>query len=205
MCKVKGCDRKLFAKELCCKHYCQMRREGRIIERTCKDPNEIELKEKYALLHLYDIAGSVVAKVKIDIEDIPKISKYRWCSSGGYPFNNTVGMLHDYLFENKILCDHKNRKPLDCRKKNLREATHKQNNHNRSKMTNNSSGVKGVNWNTRRNKWVASIMVDYKRHRLGGFDNLLDAARAYKRAALQLHGEFAHFTKIKDVKKLLAA
>jgi hypothetical protein len=76
---------------------------------------------------------------------------------------------------------------------NLRLANHIENGHNRSKNRNNKSGHKGVSWHTNLRKWVAEIMVDGKRKRLGCFDHLEDAANAYKEQSLLLHKTFSPF------------
>lgn len=76
---------------------------------------------------------------------------------------------------------------------NLRLANHIENGHNRSKNRNNKSGHKGVSWYNNLSKWVAEIMVDGKRKRLGCFDQLEDAANAYKEQSLLLHKSFSPF------------
>lgn len=51
---------------------------------------------------------------------------------------------------------------------------------------NNKSGVKGVFWNTRRQKWESKIMFQGKRYHLGAFDSLEEAAKARKEAEERL-------------------
>jgi len=87
--------------------------------------------------------------------------------------------------------DHKNRNGLDNRRNNLRICTRSQNQYNRAKQLNNTSGFKGVCWVPRRNKWRVDITVDKKRISLGYFSDVIEAALAYDRAALLYHGEFA--------------
>lgn len=53
---------------------------------------------------------------------------------------------------------------------------------NRSIFKNNTSGFKGVTFNRNRNKWVATININGKLVNLGGFDEVLDAAKARKEA-----------------------
>jgi hypothetical protein len=48
-----------------------------------------------------------------------------------------------------------------------------------------------VSWNKRRKKWFAYIKKDGKEFNLGGFDDEVEAAKAYDEAAKRLHGEFA--------------
>jgi len=74
---------------------------------------------------------------------------------------------------------------------NLRSVTHSQKLCNRGKQQNNSVGLKGVTFNRRRRKFQAQICVATKRHFLGYFPTAELAHRAYRRAARQMHGEFA--------------
>lgn len=65
--------------------------------------------------------------------------------------------------------DHINGDPSDNRPENLRDVTHQENHRNQRLRKNNTSGSIGVNFNKARNKWQASIMVDYKAIHLGFF------------------------------------
>jgi hypothetical protein len=85
----------------------------------------------------------------------------------------------------------RNGNALDCRNANLRIATHQQASWKSRIRCTNTSGYKGVSWNNRRGKWVASIVVDAKSKYLGSFDDPIDAALAYDEAARALFGEFA--------------
>lgn len=46
---------------------------------------------------------------------------------------------------------------------------------------NNTSGFRGVSWNKNRDKWMASITVDYRAIHLGYFLTALEAGKAYER------------------------
>jgi len=88
--------------------------------------------------------------------------------------------------------DHVNHDRLDCRIKNLREATRSQNLGNMRRSHKNNSGHKGVCWDRSRNKWVAYIGGHSTRKYLGRFDTLDAARTAYAKAASSQYGEFAH-------------
>lgn len=89
-----------------------------------------------------------------------------------------------------VLTDHKNHNGLDNRKANLRNATHGQNQHNRS-PEGATSAFKGVCWNKRAKKWEVRICLNRRTIYLGRFVDEERAARAYDTAARQYHGEFA--------------
>lgn len=88
--------------------------------------------------------------------------------------------------------DHINGVRSDNRLVNLRLATRSQNQRNIALRRDNKSGVKGVTWHKEAHKWQAQIQVKGRNMYLGRFERLEDAADAYKRAAINLHGDFAN-------------
>lgn len=87
--------------------------------------------------------------------------------------------------------DHINGVRADNRIDNLRPASPSQNQHNRGAQSNNTSGFKGVSWNSRRKKWCAQIRFEWSTQFLGYFEDAQAAKRAYDAAASKMHGEFA--------------
>ncbi len=87
--------------------------------------------------------------------------------------------------------DHENGDGLDNRGRNLRPATHAQNQRNVGLRSDNQSGHKGVYFHKESGRWRAHINQDRKRKHLGYFDSAEDAAKAYDRAAEKLFGTFA--------------
>ena len=77
---------------------------------------------------------------------------------------------------------------------NLREATGFQNKANTKKSAANTSGLKGVSFHRRSNKWMAQIKSQGRHHYLGLFDAPEAAHAAYANAARRLHGAFARPT-----------
>ena len=87
--------------------------------------------------------------------------------------------------------DHINCVKDDNRIANLRPATMSQNLANTKAPVNNTSGVKGVYWDRRTNRWRAQISVDQRRRTLGRFETIGEAAQAYAAAAAAAFGEYA--------------
>ena len=48
---------------------------------------------------------------------------------------------------------------------------------------NNTSGIKGIFWNTREGKWMVRIQVDWQQKHIGSFSDILEAA--YHRYAVE--------------------
>jgi hypothetical protein len=71
-----------------------------------------------------------------------------------------------------------NRDSLDDRWSNLAPCNDAENSKNRSKYRNNTSGVCGVYWNKPAGKWLAKVQLGGRKHHLGMFDDLDDAAAA---------------------------
>lgn len=81
---------------------------------------------------------------------------------------------------------------------NLRIVSNSQNSMNQRLKSSNTSGYKGVCWAARESKWKASIMYLGRTKSLGYFQTAEEAARAYDKAARELHGEFARLNYIED-------
>ena len=89
--------------------------------------------------------------------------------------------------------DHINMDRHDNRIVNLRLASVTENNRNRPRQSNNTSGYKGVTFHKSSQKYQAKIMADKVCHSLGYYHSARDAADAYCRAAKALHGDFVRF------------
>ena len=87
--------------------------------------------------------------------------------------------------------DHKDGNGLNLRWNNLRQATNSENMCNGSIPKSNTSGIKGVFWDTERQKWRAQIKKNKKLTILGRFDTLEEAATIVSAARVDFHGEFA--------------
>jgi len=205
ICKVEGCTNGgKIVREYCRKHYRQIMRHGRILNRTQMEPNEIIIKGDIAEIVLYDKLGEEIERTVIDTEDVEKIKAYKWYKTSKSYVGTNVGEkhigIHEVIlgkkFNQKNPIDHKDRNKLNNRKLNFRVCSHKQNSQNRGMQKNNTSGFKGVHWSKADQKWRASIGINNKRIYLGPFAEKTDAARAYNIAATKYHKEFAFLNDI---------
>lgn len=86
--------------------------------------------------------------------------------------------------------DHINGNKIDNRACNLRPATRAGNCQNTTVRKDNSSGCRGVSWNSSIRKWRARCSVNNRNHLIGNFDSKLDAKIAYEAFAKKHFGEF---------------
>lgn len=104
-----------------------------------------------------------------------------------------IYMMHHGIVSSEVFIDHMDTNPLNNSIDNLRRSTHSQNLFNRGKQTNNTSGFKGVIFDKRDSKWYPRINAYGKSKSLGGYKTAELAHEAYKKAAKELHGEFANY------------
>lgn len=142
----------------------------------------------------------------VDDADFEVLSRFHWSvKSNGYtlyayrvtrPNEGRDGIsvfMHREIMhaDDRQLIDHIDRNGLNNTRANLRCCSPSENSMNRKTRKDNILHLKGVKFNRRSRKWSASIKVNGKVFSLGYFNNPDDAARAYDKAALNMHGEFA--------------
>jgi hypothetical protein len=90
-----------------------------------------------------------------------------------------------------IYTDHVNNDTLNNTCTNLRNATREQNQRNKRKQSNNSSGYKGVSYDKQARRWMAYISINGKHSFIDYRDSPEAAAQLYDIAAINQYGEFA--------------
>lgn len=145
----------------------------------------------------------------IDDEDFEFINKFKWYAIKNR--ENYYAVRQEYekskykrrlYMHNEILkvvkegniIDHKDLNSLNNQKSNLRECSIAQNNKNKGVYKNKKSKYMGVYLGYKGKKgqvFIAQITNDNKHFYLGSFLNEIEAAKAYDKACIRHHGEFA--------------
>ena len=192
-CSVKGCNGKHKAKGYCNKHYIQMKRRGKILDRSIKDPNEIIEYEDHAEIVMHNKQHEETGRAIIDLNDVDKVRGYKWSlRKTGYVISGGGMFLHRLIMNppDNMVIDHINHNPLDNRKENLRICTQQQNSMNKAISSNNTSGVTGVYFDKRRNKWMTYITYNNRRIFLGYCNTKEDAIETRRAAEIKYFGDY---------------
>ena len=158
---------------------------------------------------IFDVAFVPLTEGKfttIDLSDLPIASHFEWSyhrsnrSNTGYAVTRFEGRP---LFMHRLFAkagpasdvDHWDMNGLNNRRRNIRPATHSENQANRPKPKRGTqSRFKGVRPQRGTKRWEASITVRGKYSYLGSFASEEEAALAYNAAALAAWGEYAQLT-----------
>jgi hypothetical protein len=181
--------------------HCGCNRKGNGVGKTSK-LNKYIIVDNYAI----GITTNTNNEFYIDIDDIDKVQKYSWYESDtGYlmsRINNKIVRMHRLIMnvrDKNMIVDHINHNTLDNRKNNLRIASSSQNNMNKTKQSNNTSGITGVSWDKRKKKWRAYIKINNKHSELGLYDNFEDAVNTRRDAEEKYFGEYSYKNSIERV------
>lgn len=145
---------------------------------------------------------------KFDKEDYKIVSKYNWFKiKNGYfaAIIPSSGRKHIYLhrlimnvIDSEIDVDHINHDISDNRKENLRLVSAAQNASNMRITSTNKSGIKGVYWDKKLNKWGARAMKNYKSIHLGYFNDINDTKETREQWEIENQKEY-RYKKEQDV------
>ena len=198
ICPVDGCNRGVYARGWCARHYEQMRRHGKILKRSNRDPNEfvIDQESQVVRMAVYDPVGNEHSiKILFDVDDLEKIIQRRWFVDARLrPRSDRPKpwiLLHNWLWpevrESGKVIDHINGVTYDCRRSNMRAVTNSQNMQNSKGYG--VSGVKGVS--PHGSGFQVRIREFGKDRTFGTYQTLEEAAKVSEREARRIQGEFA--------------
>lgn len=155
----------------------------------------VELFDTYGVLHIGALG------FLFDLEDLSVIESRSWyVDKDGYLTSSYYyyGVLRIVRFHRIVAhpkpgqrVDHRNKNRADNRKQNLRCCDQAENNRNRGRYSTNTSGITGVTFDKKREKWIATIMFDHKRIFIGRYQKKEDAIIARLEAEARLFGEYA--------------
>ena len=94
------------------------------------------------------------------------------------------------------MLDHIDGNQLNNRIENLRPATNSQNQMNMRLPKDNTSGIKGVSWNKREQRWIGQVMLNQKSYRTKFFKDKEECGRAVAELREKLHKDFARHEQI---------
>jgi hypothetical protein len=147
----------------------------------------------------------------IDTADVPLVDKWAWCARVKRKKTGEIYAVYALrtcgvndrkrgtLFLHRVIAgapeglyvDHIDGDGLNNRRANLRLATASQNQHNQRKSVSNKSGIKGVSWDSVREKWEARLNVNRRVVFLGRYSEKKEAEARIVFERERRHGEFA--------------
>lgn len=155
----------------------------------------IKILIDYGILYLDNV------EFYFDIEDLPLIQSRSWykdkdgylVSCYYYAGQRRFVRFHRIVMNAKEdeVVDHINHKRTDNRKRNLRVCKRAENDRNRGLYATNTSGISGVHFDKKRNKWVASITYSHRRIFIGRFLYKEEAVKARLVKEAELFKDFA--------------
>ena len=165
-------------------------------------PKPIKIIKHADHIEMMLLTKTDVVSVLYDIDDHAWLSGYTWTVNHEYYVHTRLDgknismhrLILGILDDSTLECDHRNRNPLDNRRRNLRISTSQGNKRNRTPWG--QVQYLGVNLCKLKYgvKYQASIKPDIhmRQMKLGRFDSAIDAAKHYDSAAAYFFGEYAN-------------
>ncbi len=188
-CIAPKCFESTIVRSLCKRHYAQLLRYGKVLERTVYDPNTYRVRGPVVHIDLYNVKRVHIKTITADIEDLDLLKTMKLTYSAA---NDAVTTKPDKKGPNInlariIMKAQKNdivrfasEDRMNFMKRNLvveSDRTHV-NRHKKKINKNNTSGHKGVSWSERHGGWLARLQKKGEVFDGGIFTDKADAVRA---------------------------
>lgn len=194
-------NNKLSGMCLCEKHADQFKKYGEFKDtnpRGVFDPNEIRIFNEHAEIDTYDSYGNIVSTFIIDVDDVSKLGNHKWRTvfKNDKPYLFTGNQKKERIYFHKLVCitddqvDHIDGNTLNNKKSNLRSVTIQQNMKNLQKKCSNTSGIRGISFDKRRNSWKTDFTCEKTRYYVKNWPTIEQAI--YQRYILEMYflGEY---------------
>ena len=154
----------------------------------------IDNYENYEVSNLGNVKNK---KTNIILKGYPsngyiKVNLYKDSKMTKFHLHRLVAITFIDNIDDKVCVDHIDGNTCNNNVNNLRWATNSENAMNCKISRNNTSGCKGVMFNKERQKWCASITIDYIKIHLGPFNTFDEAKNARQICANQAFGNFVN-------------
>ncbi len=184
-CSIDGCELPAKARGWCNKHWCRWSKYGDPLGSAVKPTPEQRFWDKV------DRDGPI-SHLGTKCWNWTRATNNQGYGQIRYHGRLVLSHRLAYAFANGMdaagLVDHKCHNPLCVNPGHLRSVTSKQNLENKSGLaTNNTSGVRGVTWNKRNNKWRAQVGHNGRNHSAGDWDTIEEAEAAVVAKRIELH------------------
>ena len=186
-CSIEGCGRPRLARGWCSKHYNRWHRTGDPLDWGKRAPTPSESLQKRGVLD--ERTGCVNWTGGLHKDGYGAIADGNGSSLLAHRFawEQAMGPVPEGL-----VVDHRCRNRACVRVDHLRTVTQAVNSQNRGATGRGRSGIRGVWWNSSRQKWVAGLKLNGRTIHLGYFDDPGEAGReaaAARRRLMPLSGE----------------
>lgn len=209
-CKCKKCGKTRWFRKREMKPNCLCKNDEHSSHTTIrKGKNRYRYCGDYVYVRLSNTNDEMIC----DADVWERLKQYTWHKAkSGYVGTNYYGNEHKYMLfhraifniENGLIVDHINHNRLDNRIENLRYTTYQGNNINkRSTSNNSSSGMNGIYWDVKREKWIVELSLNSKCYYFGGYEELDEAVKRRDEVKAFLHKPILdelsiNFTTIKE-------